>query len=284
MKGLEFTSRNMSTSMDMLDEDKSGRSSKAENVESMRNQLKTEGEKIHEFENNRMKEALLTSRRSKPKLGSAQAVLSSRLEPETIQKKPFVTASENPGDWEPNSVLNCSETNNGEKDKDRKNENTKHIADKGGLFSSEVSRKNMWRAGQRERWRGKRRERLGGRVENIEEEEDTTENAMNQEIRLRHTQRQWRSKEAQDEESETDVTGLRGTVQGNIDRDAEMRGTVPHRIFSKVFATSFASSSSSSSSSFNYSSAESDEVFSEGEEMAKKKDVRRVSGVKDQTA
>lgn len=279
MKGLEFPSRNMSTSMDMLDEDKSGRSSKSENVESTRNQLKAEGEKIDEFENNCMKEALLTSRRSKPKLGSAQAVLSSKLKPETIQEEPFVTASENPRDWEPNSVLNCSEINNGEKEKDRKNENTKHIADEGDLFSNAVSRKNMWRAGQRERWRGKRRERLGGSGENIDEEEDNTEKEMNQGIRLRHTQRQWSSKEAQDEESEMDVT-----AQGNIDRDTEMRGTVPHCIFSKVFATSFASSSSSSSSSFNYSSAESDEVFSEGEEMAKRKDIRKVSGVKDQTA
>ncbi|KAK3535773.1 hypothetical protein QTP70_021086 [Hemibagrus guttatus] len=245
----------MSTSTYMADEDESGRSSKAETVESMRNQLKAEGEKIYEFENNNMKESLLASRRSKPKLASAQAVLSSRLEPETIQKEPFVTPSENPEAWEPNSVP-------------IKHKNTKNIAD-------EVSRKNMWRDGQRERWRGKRRERLEGRVEYIEEENNTTEEQMNQGIKLRHIQRQWRSKEAQDEETEKDVTGLRGAVQGNIDMDAEMRGTVPHRIFSKVFANSFASSSSSSSSSFNYSSAESDEVFSEGEEMVRRKDVRK---------
>ncbi|MCJ8734159.1 hypothetical protein PDJAM_G00232230 [Pangasius djambal] len=275
MKGLEYTSRTMSASMDMPDEDESGSSSKEENGESRRKQLKAEGEKRDEFENNHMKEALLASRRSKPKLASAQAVLSSRLEPETIQKEPFVTASENPEDWESSSVLNCSETNNGEKEKDRKNENTKYVADEGGLFSGEVSRNNMWRPGQRERWRGKRRERLEGRAENIDEEENTIEKEMNRGIRLRHRQRQWRSKEAQDEESEKDVTGLRGAVQGNIDGDTEMRGTVPHHIFSKVFANSFASSSSSSSSSFNYSSAESDEVFSEGEEMGKRKDVRR---------
>lgn len=248
----------------MADEDESGRSSKAESVESMRNQLKAEGEKINEFENNYMKEALLASRRSKPKLASAQAVLSSRLEPETIQKEPFLTASGNPEAWEHDSVP-------------IKHKNTKNIAD-------EVCRKNMWRAGQRERWRGKRRERLEGRVEYIEEEDNTTEKEMNQGIRLRHIQRQWRSKEAQDEETEKDVTGLRGAVQGNIDMVAEMRGTVSHRIFSKVFANSFASSSSSSSSSFNYSSAESDEVFSDGEEMARRKDVRKVSGVKVQTA
>ncbi|KAG7329276.1 hypothetical protein KOW79_007450 [Hemibagrus wyckioides] len=245
----------MSTSTYMADEDESGRSSKAGTVESMRNQLKAEGEKINEFENNYMKEALLASRRSKPKLASAQAVLSSRLEPETIQKEPFVTASGNPKAWEHDSVP-------------IKHKNTKNIAD-------EVSRKNMWRAGQRERWRGKRRERLEGRVEYIEEEDNTTEKEMNQGIRLRHIQRQWRSKEAQDEETEKDVTGLRGAVQGNINMDADMRGTVPHRIFSKVFASSFASSSSSSSSSFNYSSAESDEVFSEGEEMARRKDMRK---------
>lgn len=283
MKGLEFTSRNMSTSTDMPDEDESGSSSKAENVESMRNQLKARGEKIDEFENNRMKEALLASRRSKPKLVSAQAVLSSRLEPETIQKESFRTASENPETWVTNSVLNCSETNDGEKEKDRKNENTKQFACESSLFSGEVSRKNMWRAEQRERWSGKRRERLAGRVESIEEEDIAPEKAINRGIRLRHAQRQWGSKEVQDEESEKDVKGLRGTVQGNIDRDTEMRGTVPHRIFSKVFASSFASSSSSSSSSFNYSSAESDDVFSEGEDMAKRKDVRRVSGVKVQT-
>ncbi|XP_053487641.1 inositol-trisphosphate 3-kinase B isoform X1 [Ictalurus furcatus] len=267
----------MSTSMDMPEEDESGPSSKAENVESMRNQLKAEVETIDEFENNCMKEALLASRRSKPKLVSAQAVLSSRLEPEIIQKELFVSASEKPEDWEPNSMLNWSETNTGAKEKDRENENTKHIAGKGGLFSGEMSRKNTWLAGQRERLRGKRRERLEGRAENIEEEDDNTTNEkeMNPGIRLRHTQRQWSSKEAQDEESEKDVTGLRGAAQRNIDVDAEMRGTVPHRIFSKVLANSFASSSSSSSSSFNYSSAESDEVFSEGEEMAKRKDVRR---------
>lgn len=261
--------------MDMPDEDKSGRSSKAENVESMRNQLKAEGEKIDEYENKCMKETLLASRRSKPKLVSAQVVLSSRLEPETIQEEPFVTASENPEDWVLNCGLNCSETNNRAQEKDRRNENIKHIADEGGLVSGEVSRKNMCRAEQRERWKGKRRQRLEGRVEGLEEVENTTENEINQGIRLR----QWRPKEVQDEESEKAMTGLRGTVQGNINRDTEMRGTVPHRIFSKVFASSFASSSSSSSSSFNYSSAESDEVFSEGEEMAKRKDVRRVSAV-----
>lgn len=285
MKGPEFTSRNMSTSVDLPDEDKSGRSNKVGNAESMRNQLKAEEEKIDEIDTNCMKEALLTSQRSKPKLGSAQAVLSSRLDPETIQKEPpFGTASENPDGWVPNSVPNCSETKNGEKEKDPENENTKHVADDRSLFSSEVSRRNMWRAEKRERWRGKRRERLEGNIESIEEEEDNiSEKEINRGVRLRHTQRLWRSKEAQDEESERDATGPRGAVRGNIDRDAEIRGTTPHRIFSKVFASSFASSSSSSSSSFNYSSAESDEVFSEGEETGKKKDVRRVSGVKDQT-
>lgn len=267
MEELEFTSRKMSTSTEMPDEDESGISSKAKTLESMRNQLKAEEEKIDEFANNHMKKALLGSRRSKPKLASAQAVLSSRLEPQTIQKEPFMTATEIPEAWELDSVPSCSESNNGEKEKDRKHKNTKRIAD-------ELSRKNIWRAGHWERWRGKRRERLEG-IEYIEEkEDDTTEKEMNQGIRLT-IQSQWRSKEAQDEEAEKDVT-----AQGNIDTDTEMRGTVPHRIFSKVFANS----SSSSSSSFNYSSAESDEVFSEGEEMVRRKDVRRVSGVKVQTA
>ncbi|XP_026991180.1 inositol-trisphosphate 3-kinase A [Tachysurus fulvidraco] len=264
MEELEFTSRKMSTSTEMPDEDESGISSKAKTPESMRNQLKAEEEKIDEFAN----EAQLGSqKRSKPKLASAQAVLSSRLEPETIQKEPFMTATESPEAWEPDNVLSCSESNNGEKEIDRKHKNTKCIAD-------ELSRKNIWRAGQRERWRGKRRERLEG-IENIEEEDNATEKEMNQGIRLRHIQSQWRSKEAQDEEAEKDVTGLRVAAQGNIDVDTEMRGTVPHRILSKVFANSFTSSSSSSSSSFNYSSAESDEVFSDGEEMVRRKDVRR---------
>ncbi|XP_053361173.1 inositol-trisphosphate 3-kinase B [Clarias gariepinus] len=262
----------MSTSIDMPAEDESGKISKAENVEPLRNQLTAEGEDIDAFENNCMKEALFATQRSKPKLVSAQAVLSSRLEPETIQKELFVTASEKPADWKPNSLQNWSETNNGEKEKDRKKETTKHIADEGGSFSGEVSRKYMWRAGQRERWRGMRRERLEG---SAEEEANISAKEMNRGIRLRHQQRQWRSKDTQDEESEKDVTRLRGAEQGNINGDAEMREPVPHRIFSKVFATSFASSSSSSSSSFNYSSAESDEVFSEGEEMVKRKDVRR---------
>lgn len=278
MKGPGFTSRNMSTSIDMPDKDESGRSGKTENVETMRNQFKAEGEKIDEFKHNCVKDVLLSRRRSTPKLASAQAVLSSRLEPENIQKEPFVIASENPGDFMPKSVLSCSETNNVEKEEDRKTD-TKHIADEGELVSGQVCRKNMWRAEQRERWRGKRRERQEVRIASIEEEDNTTKKETNQGIRLRHTQRQWRSKEMPDEESENAVTGLRGDVQENLDRGAEMRGTVPHRIFSKVFASSFASSSSSSLSSFNNSSAESDEVFSEGEDMAKRKDVRRVSEV-----
>ncbi|TSY55754.1 Inositol-trisphosphate 3-kinase B [Bagarius yarrelli] len=258
-------------STDNTKEDKLGRSSEAESVEMLRNQFKADGENMerNEMKDIQIKEALLASRRPKPKLASAQAVLSSKLEPETIQKEPFLLASDNPHAWEPNNMPSCSE-NNRDIEKDKKNEKTKHIADK-------LAENNMWKAGQRERWKGRRREMLKGKLEYIEVKDDTPEKEMNRGIRLRHIQRQWRSKEAQDEDAEKDVTVLKGAVQGNIDPDAEMSRTVPHRIFSKVFANSFASSSSSSSSSsIKYSSTESDEVFSEGEEVDRRKDVRRV--------
>lgn len=226
-------------------------------------------------------QALLSGRKSKPKLVSAQAVLSSRLESESIQEesvKPLENVTRTPENQEPGAVLEHSETktDDGRKstNKERGNEAVKerNIAEKGSLTESrEVSRKNTWRVGQRERWRGKRRERLGGSVENLAEENEAVDRETNCGIRWKHTQKHWGSKERQDEESEKE------DGSGSMERDTEAKGAMSRHVFSRVLAHSFASSSSSSSSSFNCSSAESDEVFSEGEEMAKRKDVRRVS-------
>ncbi|XP_072519232.1 inositol-trisphosphate 3-kinase B [Salminus brasiliensis] len=294
MKGLKFSLRNMSTSTIMCDEDDPQRTIKPEKEESLGNKVRGEAERIDLFTpdsahltnrgNNFTKEPLLTGRRSNPKLVSAQAVLSSRLLPESIQEEPITT----PEKMESNAVLGRPETNgtDGRKptDEERVEEAGNTIAkerttdEKGSLpENSEVSRKSMWRAGQRERWRGKRRERLGGSVEDLEQEAKAVQKEKeNRGIRWRHPQKHWGSKESKDQESEKeDRAGERDRGQCSMEGDSQTRGSASHPIFSRVLAHSLASSSSSSSSSFNCSSAESDEVFSEGEETIKKKDVRK---------
>ncbi|KAI4893706.1 hypothetical protein NFI96_012161 [Prochilodus magdalenae] len=294
MKGLEFSLRNMSTSTNKCDEDDLERSREPKNEESLRNKLRGEEGKRDMFAlassyptnrgNNIMKEPFTSRRRCKPKLVSAQAVLSSRLDADSIEEEPVMTV-ENVPDLEPSAVLDCSNTNatNSRKPtaevRQEGSETTKEKNTDGKYSLTEtveVSRKSMWRAGHRERYRGKRRERLGGSVEDLTLENQAMEGEMNRGIRWRHTQKHWGSKERRDEESEKeDGPGEREGMQGSMEGDSEARGTMSHHVFSRVFAHSFASTSSSSSSSFNCSSAESDEVFSEGEEMTKRKDVRR---------
>ncbi|KAL7863114.1 hypothetical protein SRHO_G00120980 [Serrasalmus rhombeus] len=284
----------MSTSTNKHDEDDAGRSTELQNDESLRNKVREEEEKRNMFAiapsyptnrgNNIMKEPFVKGRRSKPKLVSAQAVLSSRLEPESIQEEPLMNL-EIVQDGEPSAVLDCSK-NNVSKDRkftveERWEESVKETGKERNTEekalsteSGAVSRKSMWKAGQRERWRGKRRERLGGSVEDLAQENDIIQKEINRRIQWRDAENHWGSKERRDEESEKE-DGLEERRQGSMEGDPEARGSMSQHVFSRVFAHSFASSSSSSSSSFNCSSAESDEVFSEGEEMAKRKNVRR---------
>ncbi|XP_066506030.1 inositol-trisphosphate 3-kinase B isoform X2 [Hoplias malabaricus] len=282
----------MITSANMQGANVPSQSTEPEDEDSLKNRVRKEGEKRDMFElgsfhptnraNNFMKEALLRGRRSKPKLVSAQAVLSSQLEPESIQDGPEMTP-ENVEDMELSAVLDCPASNTNacraptneeiqeeatEKiAKEINNDETSPLTD-----SNEGSRKNMWRAGQRLRIR--RRERLGASMEDLEEEKGIVEKEINHGIRRRHIQMNWGSTERRDEESEKEDRA-EDRESRSIDGDYEAKGPMSCHVFSRVLAHSFASSSSSSSSSFNCSSAESDEVFSEGEEMAKRKAVRR---------
>ncbi|KAK1804135.1 hypothetical protein P4O66_020175, partial [Electrophorus voltai] len=288
--------RNMSMSVYKHDEGKAGRSSQVENEESVRNLLRGEGNQQDEFAlesadpahmgNPYMRKALLSGRRSKPKLVSAQAVLFSRLEPEFIQEEPAGTvahALETPQNTElkvkRDSIPRSAETNIASDGKPTDNEGvTQNMKERNTTRSlietGEVSRKSLWLAGHRERWRGKRREKLGGSVENIAEDVMTTEKEMSRVIRMRHPRKHYESTKKQDEEYEREG-GERQAEQGRVEGEADTRRVATHRIFSRVLAHSFVSSSSSSSSSFNCSSAESDDVFSEGEETVRKNDMRR---------
>ncbi|KAG9272559.1 inositol-trisphosphate 3-kinase A-like [Astyanax mexicanus] len=288
----------MSTSAVMHVEDDPERSTKPKQKESLETKVREEAENrgslmftsdsshLKSMENNLTKERCLTGQRSKPKLVSAQAVLSSRLLPESIQEEPVVTsenATGTPGNMAPNAVMDYHESNGGKPTDEEREEKdgTTTSTEKDSLTdSSKVSRKAMWRAGQRARWKGKRRERLGGSVEDLTQEseaEAVQKDLGNHEIRWRHQQQHWGCKESKDQGSieKEDRLCNRSRGQGTMEGDSETKGSVSHNILSRVLAHSLASSSSSSSSSFNCSSAESDEVFSEGEEIIKKKDMRR---------
>lgn len=201
-----------------------------------------------------------TGRRSIQKVASAQSILSSILEPESVEE-PEPIAFQASMETEPTetSFLDPSDF--------RTSPMTESVRVTDCAFtteSSEVSRRNMWREIQKGRLKGRRRPRLE-KTDTVEELDPGKE--INQGLHLRHIQKHWTSKEGQEQDVEK---------QGSIKKDKEMRGPISNHILSRVMTSSYASSSSPSSS-FNNSSEESDEVFSEGEELAKRKNVRKVS-------
>ncbi|XP_065131298.1 inositol-trisphosphate 3-kinase A isoform X2 [Paramisgurnus dabryanus] len=229
MKGLDLPLQSMSTL--------SGKMSAAGDGESMRDDVHVE-ENILDFSSSPIKpnhHLKKTGFRIRPKLASAQAVLSSRLDepmkmhtnlhedikPELLDCLPRAGKEATTGmDTEEKQVM---------EDEARVEENSKM------LFNAE-SRKNMWRSKSdlKEKLKGRMRERLGGSLDNIyegKEREKMTESR-------RQRQRSWASKQ-------------RNIQASGTSRDGELY-----------------MNRASSSSSFNNSSAESDEVFSEGEDTA----------------
>lgn len=135
------------------------------------------------------------------------------------------------------------------------------------------------------RWSGKRRvEEIGRERENDDKERDGGTNSQWKHWRGRNSSFEIQRKEEDDEETslistvEGENEGSGETPEGEDGQAEELPGTregptmhqwsSPHPILSKLLHSS---SSTSSCSSINLSSAESDEVFSEGEDAASKR-------------
>nr|XP_055034868.1 inositol-trisphosphate 3-kinase B isoform X1 [Misgurnus anguillicaudatus]XP_055034870.1 inositol-trisphosphate 3-kinase B isoform X1 [Misgurnus anguillicaudatus] len=255
MKGLDLPLQSMS-----------GKLSAAGDGESMRDDVRAE-ENILDFSpspikpNHHLKK---TGYRIRPKLASAQAVLSSRLGEPIETHTNLHEDKPEPLDCLPRpgkEVITGMDT----EEKQVMEVEARVEEDSKMVFNAE-SRKNMWRSKSdlKEKLKGRMRERLGGSLDNIyegKEREKMTESR-------RQRQRSWASKQRNIQATGTSRDGElyinRGTEKKGEEQNREMKDYVPHPVLSRVLLYS----SASSSSSFNNSSAESDEVFSEGEDTA----------------
>ncbi|XP_061582325.1 inositol-trisphosphate 3-kinase A [Cololabis saira] len=132
----------------------------------------------------------------------------------------------------------------------------------------------------RGRWSGKRLETFGKESEHDDQKREGVEN--NEGNHWRTSSFEKRKKEEEKERKPSPIPGVQGENNGSVetaegkDEDAEeMTDGMPHRhpVLSKLLHSS---STSSSCSSISFSSAESDEVFSEGEDAAlKRKNFRK---------
>lgn len=252
MKGLDLPSRSMSALPD--------KESDAGDGESVRDGGE---ETIFDYSSSTIKNHLFqkTGLRIRPKLASAQAVLSSKLE------QPLGTREERdePLSRSPEEMVADSEV-------EEKQVKERVTADEALQEDSknEATRKNLCksRTELKEKLKDRMRERLGGCLDNIDE---SSERQMADS--RRHRQRSWVAKQRH---AHTSRDGELYMEKDGEERDGGMKEFVPHPVLSRVLLHS----SASSSSSFNNSSAESDEVFSEGEDAAaRRKTMSRVSGI-----
>ncbi|XP_059378379.1 inositol-trisphosphate 3-kinase B-like [Carassius carassius] len=254
MKDLDSPPERMST----LSEKKSNGS----DGESMRDAIE---ESIFDFspssitQSNHIKK---TGFRARPKLASAHAVLSSKLEDPTEMQ---TNACEEPEDRKPEPLkrvcmdplpIAAGETT---KDEDVEEQKVKEGVTAGENLLEEGSKVALNAATRKILWRRKiePRERLGASVESIDESNEG--DFSNKRL---HRKKSWglRQRNTQTLESLHDGEQYMG---GSMEKDGEEE-LVPHPVLSRVLFHS----SASSSSSFNNSSAESDEVFSENEDTA----------------
>ncbi|KAA0709705.1 Inositol-trisphosphate 3-kinase B [Triplophysa tibetana] len=198
--------------------------------------------------------------RVRPKLASAQAVLSSKLEQPLGTQ---MSAYEEQEDVKPEYLERLARsTDEMTADKDIEKQVMAEEALVKEDSKSEETRKNLWkgRTELKEKLKDRMRERLGGCLDSIDE---SSEREMTDSRRLR--QRSWIAKQRQAHTAkDAELYMDRGTERDGEDKDRGMKEYVPHPVLSRVLLHS----SASSSSSFNNSSAESDEVFSEGEDAA----------------
>ncbi|KAK7140973.1 hypothetical protein R3I93_015197 [Phoxinus phoxinus] len=255
MKDLDSTPERMST----LSEKKSN----GRDGESMRDAVE---DKMFDFSpslNNQSHHNKNTVFRARPKLAAAHAVLSSKLEEPTETQ---INAYEETEDTKPEPLeyvcVDPPPIPSGEMTEDEDVEEQRVIAS-GNLVEegskvalNAATRKSLWR-GEMVLKEGVRRERLGGGLDSIDE---SNEGELNN--KRVHRKKSWglKQRNAQTLGSSRDGDHY---MQGSMKRDSEEE-LVPHPVLSRVLLHS----SASSSSSFNNSSAESDEVFSESEDTA----------------
>ncbi|KAL1261683.1 hypothetical protein QQF64_006948 [Cirrhinus molitorella] len=211
-----------------------------------------------------------TGLRSRPKLASAHAVLSSKLEDPTEMETNACEEAEDVKPEPPEGVcmdpqpIPARETS---KDEDVEEQKVKKRVMAGENIVEEASkvtlnaatRKSLWRSKieLRERLKEGMRERLGASLESIDESNEG--DFINKRL---HRKKSWGSKQRSTQTVGSSRDGERN-MEGSIEKDSEEE-LVPHPVLSRVLFHS----SASSSSSFNNSSAESDEVFSENEDTA----------------
>ncbi|XP_016098496.1 inositol-trisphosphate 3-kinase B-like [Sinocyclocheilus grahami] len=209
-----------------------------------------------------------TGFRARPKLASAHAVLSSKLEDPTEMQ---TNACEEPEVMKPEPLervcmdplpIPAGETT---KDEDVEEQKVKErvmagenlVEEGSNVALNAATRKSLWssKIEPRERLKEGMRERLGASVESIDES-----NKGDFSNKRLHRKKSWGSRQRN---TQTLVSSQDGEhyMEGSVEKDGEEE-LVPHPVLSRVLFHS----SASSSSSFNNSSAESDEVFSENED------------------
>ncbi|XP_051506294.1 inositol-trisphosphate 3-kinase A [Myxocyprinus asiaticus] len=214
--------------------------------------------------------------RVRPKLASAHTVLSSKLEEptemQTLEPEPPEHVCVDPLPMPAEEMT---------MDKDMEEKRVKERVMAGKPYVKEGLRMELNTATRKSLWRGKfelkerlkegMQERLGRSLESIDEgnERELSENQRQRRI-------SWVSKQ-RDAQTLGASTDGENSMDRSIEKedkidDREMKDCVPHPFLSRVLLHS----SASSSSSFN-SSAESDDVFSEGEDntAARRKTMRR---------
>ncbi|XP_016132940.1 inositol-trisphosphate 3-kinase B-like [Sinocyclocheilus grahami] len=260
MKDLDSPPERMST----LSEKKSNGS----DGESMRDAIE---ERIFDFspssinQSNHIKK---TGFRARPKLASAHAVLSSKLEdPAEMQTNAYEEAEDMKPEPSEHICMDPLPIPAGEttQDKDVEEQKVKervtaseNLVEEGSKVAlNAASRKSLWRSKLelRERLKEGMRERLGASLESIDESNEG--DFSNKRL---HRKKSWGSRQRNTQTLGSSRDGER-YVKESMEKDGEEE-LVPHPVLSRVLFHS----SASSSSSFNNSSAESDEVFSENED------------------
>lgn len=272
MKDLDSPPERMST----LSEKKSNGS----DGESMRDAIE---ERIFDFspssinQSNHIKK---TGFRARPKLASAHAVLSSKLEdPAEMQTNAYEEAEDMKPEPPEHVCMDPlpipAEETTKDKDEQKVKERVtagKHLAEEGSKVAlNAATRKSLWRSKieLRERVKEGMRERLGASLESIDESNEG--DFSNKRL---HRKKSWGSRQRNTQKLGSSRDGEHH-VEESMEKDGQQE-LVPHPVLSRVLFHS----SASSSSSFNNSSAESDEVFSENEDtVARRQTMKKVSGI-----
>lgn len=210
--------------------------------------------------------------RARPKLADAHAVLSSKLEEPTETQ---INAYEEMEDMKPEPLERvCVDplpipTGAMTEDTDVEEQRVKGSEN----LVEEGSKVPLNAATRKSLWRGKvvPKEGMRGRLGGLESIDESIEGDFNKRM---HRKKSWGTKQRNVQTFASSQDGEH-YMQGSMERDGEGE-LVPHPFLSRVLLHS----SASSSSSFNNSSAESDEVFSESEDTAtRRQTMKKVSGI-----